>query len=77
MLNFVHLSNVCSPCCAAVVKEVDEPLKIDMLEPNLHDDLMQGNLCATQGYFTIRYEIVDVPISLLFQKPPVDKPNPK
>ncbi|KAK3447380.1 hypothetical protein EUGRSUZ_A02922 [Eucalyptus grandis] len=40
---FTHLSNVRAPCCAAIFKEVDEPLQIDMSELSLSDDYMQGN----------------------------------
>ncbi|THG17046.1 hypothetical protein TEA_013190 [Camellia sinensis var. sinensis] len=40
---FIHLSTVRAPCCAAVFTEVDEPLQLDMSELCLSDDFMQGN----------------------------------
>ncbi|CAB4274659.1 unnamed protein product [Prunus armeniaca] len=70
---FMHLSTVRAPCCAAVFKEVDEPLLLDKSELCLSDDFAQGN----DGHFRVRYEVTEVPISLPFQKPPADKPNPK
>ncbi|KDP40396.1 hypothetical protein JCGZ_03875 [Jatropha curcas] len=39
----MHLSTVRSLCCAAVVKEVDEPLHLDMSELCLPDEFLQGN----------------------------------
>ncbi|CAB4269982.1 unnamed protein product [Prunus armeniaca] len=74
---FMHLSTVRAPCCAAVFKEVDEPLLLDMSELCLSDDFAQGNDDASEGHFRVRYEVTEVPISLPFQKPPADKPNPK
>lgn len=32
---------------------------------------------AAEGHDRVRYEIMDVPITLPSQKPPSDKPNPK
>ena len=32
---------------------------------------------ATEGHVRVRYEVMDVPITLPSQKPPADKPNPK
>ncbi|KAJ9678780.1 hypothetical protein PVL29_020852 [Vitis rotundifolia] len=40
---FLHLSTVRAPCYAAVFKEVDEPLQLDMSELCLSDDFIQGN----------------------------------
>ncbi|EOY22790.1 Transducin/WD40 repeat-like superfamily protein isoform 4 [Theobroma cacao] len=40
---FMHLSTVRAPCCAAVFKEVDEPLQLDMSELCLDDDFMRGS----------------------------------
>ncbi|CAL2241696.1 unnamed protein product [Prunus armeniaca] len=74
---FMHLSTVRAPCCAAVFKEVNEPLLLDMSELCLSDDFAQGNDDASEGHFRVRYEVTEVPISLPFQKPPADKPNPK
>lgn len=30
-----------------------------------------------EGHIRVRYEVTEMPINLPFQKPPVDKPNPK
>nr|KJB51377.1 hypothetical protein B456_008G214300 [Gossypium raimondii] len=73
---FMHLSTVRAPCCAAVFKEVDEPLQLDMSELCLDDDFMGGS-DAPGGHFKVRYEVMEVPITFPFQKPPADKPNPK
>ncbi|XWS36981.1 hypothetical protein CRYUN_Cryun19dG0004000 [Craigia yunnanensis] len=73
---FMHLSTVRAPCCAAVFKEVDEPLQLDMSELCLDDDFMRGS-DAPEGHFKVRYEVMEVPITLPFQKPLADKPNPK
>ncbi|XP_040947724.1 WD repeat-containing protein WRAP73 isoform X3 [Gossypium hirsutum] len=70
---FMHLSTVRAPCCAAVFKEVDEPLQLDMSGLCLDDDFMGGS----GGHFKVRYEVMEVPITFPFQKPPADKPNPK
>lgn len=32
---------------------------------------------ASEGYISVRYEVMELPVALPFQKPPVDKPNPK
>lgn len=74
---FTHLSNVRAPCCAAIFKEVDEPLQIDMSELSLSDDYMQGNSDAPEGHYRVRYDVTEVPITLPCQKPPADRPNPK
>ncbi|KAI4384707.1 hypothetical protein MLD38_002825 [Melastoma candidum] len=73
---FVHLSNVRAPCCAAIFKEVDEPLKMDMSELSLSDEYIEGNSDA-QGHYRVKYEVMEVPVAVPFQKPLVDKPNPK
>ncbi|KAG6781263.1 hypothetical protein POTOM_012403 [Populus tomentosa] len=93
---FMHLSTVRGPCCAAVFKEVDEPLHLNMSELCSSDEFLQGNSgkrksgvshsemdivrqieYLIQGHFRVMYEVTEVPISLPFQKPPADKPNPK
>ncbi|KAJ6705306.1 WD REPEAT PROTEIN 8-RELATED [Salix purpurea] len=74
---FMHLSTVRSPCCAALFKEVDEPLHLNMSELCLSDEFLQGNSDVSEGHFRVMYEVTEVPISLPFQKPPADKPNPK
>ncbi|KAK4786807.1 hypothetical protein SAY86_010640 [Trapa natans] len=74
---FMHLSNVRPPCYATVFKEVDEPFQIDMSELCLTDDFSQPNPNTAEGCFRVRYEVIEVPIALPFQKPPADKPNPK
>ncbi|XP_044478919.1 WD repeat-containing protein WRAP73-like [Mangifera indica] len=83
-VEFIHLSTVRAPCFAAVFKQVDEPLQLDMSELCLSDDFMQGGSVpffpqedAPDGHFRVRYEVMEVPITLPFQKPPADKPNPK
>ncbi|CAH9098054.1 unnamed protein product [Cuscuta europaea] len=75
---FVHLSVVRGPCCAAVFKEVDEPLNLDMSELSLSDDFAHhNNDDAPERQIQVRYDIMEVPITLPSQKPAVDKPNPK
>ncbi|KAJ7004390.1 hypothetical protein NC653_009305 [Populus alba x Populus x berolinensis] len=96
---FMHLSTVRGPCCAAVFKEVDEPLHLNMSELCSSDEFLQGNsgkrksgvshsemdivrqieylIHVSEGHFRVMYEVTEVPISLPFQKPPADKPNPK
>ncbi|TXG70541.1 hypothetical protein EZV62_005476 [Acer yangbiense] len=74
---FIHLSTVRGPCFAPLFKEVDEPLQLDMSELCLNDDFMQGNSDAPDGHFRVRYEVMEVPITLPSQKPLADKPNPK
>ncbi|OIV90622.1 hypothetical protein TanjilG_01703 [Lupinus angustifolius] len=74
---FMHPNTVRGPCYAAVFKEVDEPLQLDMSELCLSDDFPQGNDDAPEEPFRVRYEVTEVPINLPFQKPPADKPNPK
>lgn len=32
---------------------------------------------TAEGCLSVRYEVMEVPITLPFQKPPADKPNPK
>lgn len=32
---------------------------------------------ASEGHFGVRYEVMELPVTLPFQKPPTDKPNPK
>lgn len=75
---FMHLSTVRSPCSAAVFKEIDEPLQLDMSGLCISDEFIQGD-CenSPEGPVRIRYKVMDLPISLPFQKPPADKPNPK
>ncbi|XP_020222888.1 WD repeat-containing protein WRAP73 [Cajanus cajan] len=73
----MHPYTVRGPCCAAVFKEVDEPLQLDMSELCLSDDFSQGNDDSPEEPFRVRYEVMEVPINLPFQKPPAEKPNPK
>ncbi|KAF6149891.1 hypothetical protein GIB67_008612 [Kingdonia uniflora] len=75
---FMHLSTVRSPCSAAGFKEVDEPLQLDMSGLSLSNEFMQGNSeNPPEGHSRVRYIVMELPISLPFQKPPADKPNPK
>ncbi|GAB2294098.1 hypothetical protein Dimus_028317 [Dionaea muscipula] len=74
---FMHISTVRAPCNVALFKEVDEPLQIDVSGLSLRDDFMDGSENASEEQSTVRYEVVEVPIALPFQKPSVDKPNPK
>ncbi|GAV79487.1 WD40 domain-containing protein [Cephalotus follicularis] len=74
---FMHLSTVRGPYCAAVFREVDEPLQLDLSELCLSDDFIEGNSDNSEGHFRVRYEVMEVPFTLPFQKPPADKPNPK
>ncbi|CAI8603966.1 unnamed protein product [Vicia faba] len=74
---FMHPYAVRGPCHAAVFKEVDEPLQLDMSELCLSDDFSQGNDDSSERANTVRYEVMEVPINLPFQKPLAEKPNPK
>ncbi|CAN0916025.1 WD repeat-containing protein WRAP73 [Linum grandiflorum] len=58
-------------------KEVDEPMNLDMSELSLNDEFLQGNSDVAEEPYRVRYEVMEVPISLPFQKPQADKPNPK
>lgn len=75
---FTHLSTVRAPCSAAVFKEVDEPLQLDMSELTLSDDLVpQSGDDAAETRIEVRYDVMELPINLPCQKPPADRPNPK
>lgn len=75
---FTHLSNVRGPCAAAVFKEVDEPLQLGMSELSLNDEFIQRNADnAAETCIQVRYDVLEVPVTLPSQKPPADKPNPK
>ncbi|ONK73503.1 uncharacterized protein A4U43_C04F32290 [Asparagus officinalis] len=79
---FMHVSTIRSPCSAAIFKEVDEPLQLDMSGLCLSDEFphnIQGNCPENpaDGISGVKYKVMDVPVSLPFQKPTVDKPNPK
>ncbi|KAF6176735.1 hypothetical protein GIB67_031546 [Kingdonia uniflora] len=74
----MHLSTIRSPCSAAGFKKVDEPLQLDMSGLSLSNEFMQGNSKnPPEGHSRVRYKVMELPISLPFQKPPADKPNPK
>ncbi|KAK9144874.1 hypothetical protein Sjap_004777 [Stephania japonica] len=61
-----------------MLREVDEPLQLDMSGLCLDDDFMQGNSeNSSEGPYRVRYKLMELPISMPSQKPPVDKPNPK
>ncbi|XP_047323921.1 WD repeat-containing protein WRAP73 [Impatiens glandulifera] len=72
---FMHQNSIRPPCTAAVFKEVDEPLQLDMSDLCLRDDFMQEN--GSEGQIQVRYDVMELPVNLPFVKPPVDKPNPK
>ncbi|KAL0321688.1 UNVERIFIED_CONTAM: WD repeat-containing protein WRAP73 [Sesamum calycinum] len=75
---FTHLSTVRGPCAAAVFKEVDEPLQLDMSELSLSDEFAKRNAdYAAEAYIQFRYDVMEVPITLPSQKPAAEKPNPK
>ncbi|KAI3924033.1 hypothetical protein MKW92_004256 [Papaver armeniacum] len=75
---FIHLSTVRGPCAATVFKEVDEVLQLDMSGLRLSDEFIRGNSDNhPEAPVTVRYKIMELPISLPSLKPPVDKPNPK
>ncbi|KAG7554495.1 WD40 repeat [Arabidopsis suecica] len=74
---FLHLSTVRAPCSAAIFKEIDEPLQLDMSELSLDENFMPSNYDASEGYISVRYEVMELPVAFPFQKPPADKPNPK
>lgn len=75
---FMHLSNVRGPCAAAVFKEVDEPLQLGMSELSLSDEFIQRNADnAAETCIQVRYDVLEVPVTLPSQKPHPDKPNPK
>ncbi|KAL8224046.1 hypothetical protein R6Q57_019521 [Mikania cordata] len=74
---FMHLSILRAPCSAAVFKEVDEPLQLDMSDLSLTDDFTQQNSAYGPPFVDVRYDVMELPITLPFQKPPAEKPNPK
>ncbi|KAL4178609.1 hypothetical protein AMTRI_Chr13g83120 [Amborella trichopoda] len=79
---FMHIPSVRGPCSAAIFKEVDEPWQLDMSELSLNDDFAQnidgkGTQNTPETHFSVRYKVMDVPVNLPFQKPALDKPNPK
>uniref|UniRef100_A0A1D1YZT6 WD repeat-containing protein WRAP73 n=1 Tax=Anthurium amnicola TaxID=1678845 RepID=A0A1D1YZT6_9ARAE len=79
---FMHVSTVRVPCSAAIFKEVDEPLQLDMSDLSLSDEIthrVQGNSPENipEGHFGVKYKVMDFPICLPFQKLPPDRPNPK
>ncbi|CAA2997769.1 WD repeat-containing WRAP73 [Olea europaea subsp. europaea] len=75
---FTHLSTVRGPCGAAIFKEVDEPLQLDMSELSLNDDFAQRRAdSVSETQIQVRYDVMEVPITLPSLKPPADKPNPK
>ncbi|KAH6773818.1 Transducin/WD40 repeat-like superfamily protein [Perilla frutescens var. hirtella] len=75
---FTHLSTVRGPCAAAVFKEVDEPLQLGMSELSLSDEFIQRNADnAAETCIQVRYDVLEVPVTLPSHKPPADKPNPK
>ncbi|CAI9091979.1 OLC1v1027103C2 [Oldenlandia corymbosa var. corymbosa] len=74
---FTHLTTVRAPCCAAVFMEVDEPLQLDMSELTLNDYGVPQNDDVPETRIQVRYDVVELPVTLPCQKPPPDKPNPK
>ncbi|KAL9995136.1 putative transcription factor WD40-like family [Helianthus debilis subsp. tardiflorus] len=74
---FMHLSTLRAPCSAAVFKEVDEPLQLDMSDLSLSDDFTQQNSEYGPPFIDVRYDVMELPVTFPFQKPPTDKPNPK
>ncbi|KAL9267780.1 WD repeat-containing protein [Drosera capensis] len=72
---FMHISTVRAPCNVSVFKEVDEPLDVSGL--CLGGDFLDGPENGVEEPSRVRYEVVEVPVTLPFQKPPTDKPNPK
>ncbi|KAL0913435.1 hypothetical protein M5K25_016896 [Dendrobium thyrsiflorum] len=79
---FTHIPTIRGPCDAAIFKEVDEPWQLDMSELSLSKDFpknLQGNYHenAAEGSSGVKYKLMCLPISLPYQKPAIDKPNPK
>lgn len=75
---FMHLSVVRAPCCAAIFKEVDEPLQLEMSDLTLNGEFSPYNGdAAPENYTEVRYDIMELPVTLPTLKPPADKPNPK
>ncbi|KAG0454083.1 hypothetical protein HPP92_025387 [Vanilla planifolia] len=79
---FMHTSTLRGPSYAAIYKEVDEPWNLDMSELSLGDDFshtFHGNSPdnAAEGASRVKYKLMDLPVSLPYQKPANDKPNPK
>nr|GEW69758.1 hypothetical protein [Tanacetum cinerariifolium] len=84
---FTHLATARAPCSAAVFKEVDEPYAryVWNLGNNLGWRAYASSLMCLdtrveygpQGLVEVRYDIMELLITLPFQKPPADKPNPK
>jgi hypothetical protein len=48
-----------------------------MSELSLDENFMPSNYDASEGYISVRYEVMELPVAFPFQKPPADKPNPK
>lgn len=75
---FTHLPNVRGSSNAVIFKEEDEELQFDISGLCLSDDPRESNFGdVSEGQLRVKYEVVELPISLPYQKPAVDKPNPK
>lgn len=75
---FMHPSTIRAPCSAAVFKEVDEPFLLDMSDLTLDEEFVpQDTDDAPEKRIQVRYDIMELPITIPCQKPPADKPNPK
>eukprot|EP00249_Psilotum_nudum_P019417 c27244_g1_i2 orf=626-1765(+) len=80
---FVHTSVVRSPPTAVVFKEIEEAWQLDMANLYLNEDGSHGVLQnggsedSAEGHMRVRYKVMEFPATVLSQKPPLDKPNPK
>uniref|UniRef100_A0A803KS83 WD-repeat protein n=1 Tax=Chenopodium quinoa TaxID=63459 RepID=A0A803KS83_CHEQI len=74
---FMHLPNVRGSSCAVVFKEEDEQPQLDIAGLCLSSDPYDSNFDVSERQIGVRYEVADLPITLPFQKPAMDKPNPK
>ncbi|KAJ4786647.1 WD repeat-containing protein WRAP73 [Rhynchospora pubera] len=80
--HFMHMTTIRAPCNATIFKEVDEPLQLHMSDLSLSDDIalniQDGSIDnSREGNCRVKYKVVDLPVNLPFQKPVIDKPNPK
>lgn len=77
---FVHPNVVRSPATAVVFKEIEESCEFDMSTLHLSEDgthSMIQNENPSEDNTRVRYKVIDFPVTLPYQKPPIDKPNPK
>lgn len=74
---FMHLPNVRGSSYAVVFKEEDEQPQLDIAGLSLSGGPYDNNFDVSERQIGVRYDVADLPITLPFQKPATDKPNPK